>query len=411
MLAAPAAAALLSACGARDDPQRVRMWAMDAEGANVKYLLPAFRQATGISVDAQALPWTAAHEKMLTAYAGDSLPDVMMLSNAWIAEFALIGAIEPLPAAQRGLLADQFAGVRAAAQVGGRDYGVPWVVGAMVQFFRRDLLARAGFDSPPLELDAWKAMLHAVRRRAGSPFAVLMLLDWPEHLFNFAAQMPDPLLRDRDARGNFRSAGFRETLAFYKSLFDEGLAPRVVSTELSDPLTEFARGWFAIYLSGSWTVAEIARRGIELPRARWGTAMLPGRDGPGVGGVAGSSLLVPRGARNAARGWQLIKYLCQPDTQVRFRTLAGSLPSRPSAWASPALARDPAMATFADQIARATPGPKVPEWAQIATETQFVAERMVRGLLTVDQAAMEMDARADRILEKRRWMLDRGTIA
>jgi multiple sugar transport system substrate-binding protein len=49
----------------------------------------------------------------------------------------------------------------------------------------------------------------------------------------------------------------------------------------------------------------------------------------------------------------------------------------------------------------------VPEWERIASEMQFVAERMVGSDMTVDQAAAEIDGRADRILEKRRWMLAR----
>ena len=39
---------------------------------------------------------------------------------------------------------------------------------------------------------------------------------------------------------------------------------------------------------------------------------------------------------------------------------------------------------------------------------QVVAERMVRGQYSVDEAAREIDRRADRLLEKRRWMLDTG---
>ena len=38
---------------------------------------------------------------------------------------------------------------------------------------------------------------------------------------------------------------------------------------------------------------------------------------------------------------------------------------------------------------------------------RVVAERAARGLATVDAAVTELDARADRILEKRRWLLAR----
>src|SRR3546814_1767042 len=70
--------------------------------------------------------------------------------------------------------------------------------------------------------------------------------------------------------------------------------------------------------------------------------------------------------------------------------------------------RDPAVAPFRVQLERATALPKVPEWERIVTEMQTVAERMVRGQFSVDEAAREIDARADRLLEKRRWMLEKG---
>ena len=54
------------------------------------------------------------------------------------------------------------------------------------------------------------------------------------------------------------------------------------------------------------------------------------------------------------------------------------------------------------------PAPKVAEWERIANEMRLVAERTVSGQLSVDQAVKELDARADDILEKRRWMLARG---
>jgi multiple sugar transport system substrate-binding protein len=37
-----------------------------------------------------------------------------------------------------------------------------------------------------------------------------------------------------------------------------------------------------------------------------------------------------------------------------------------------------------------------------------MAERVVRGGASLDDAVRELDARADRILEKRRWLLARG---
>ena len=94
--------------------------------------------------------------------------------------------------------------------------------------------------------------------------------------------------------------------------------------------------------------------------------------------------------------------------QRRFYELTGDLPPRRAAWADGALAADDYARAFRDQLERAKPAPKVPEWERIATEIRNVGERAVHGELSVDEAAKELDARADRILEKRRWLLARG---
>ena len=135
---------------------------------------------------------------------------------------------------------------------------------------------------------------------------------------------------------------------------------------------------------------------------------MPGPDGPGASAPGGSSLVVFEGARDLDAAWALIGYLSRAPVQARFHELTGDLPAQRRAWTAPKLAVDPHVRVLGAQLERARAVPKVPEWERIVTEMQIVAERMVRGEFTVDAAAAEIDARADRLLEKRRWMLDRG---
>ena len=102
-----------------------------------------------------------------------------------------------------------------------------------------------------------------------------------------------------------------------------------------------------------------------------------------------------------------MRYLSDPAVQARFNVITGDLPARRSAWEAPAVANDPYIAAFEGQLARAEAVPKVPEWERIVTEMQIVAERMVRGQYTPESAGAEIDRRADRLLEKRRWMMER----
>src|SRR5262245_39027315 len=86
----------LAAC-TRPENRALRFWAMGREGEVVGELLTDFaREHPGLTVRVEQLPWTAAHEKLLTAFAGDATPDVAQLGNTWIAELAALGALEPL---------------------------------------------------------------------------------------------------------------------------------------------------------------------------------------------------------------------------------------------------------------------------------------------------------------------------
>lgn len=73
----------------------LKFWAMGREGEVVMELLPEFeRTHPGIRVEVQQLPWSAAHEKLPTAFAGDAKPDLCQLGNTWIPEFVALQALE-----------------------------------------------------------------------------------------------------------------------------------------------------------------------------------------------------------------------------------------------------------------------------------------------------------------------------
>ena len=395
-----------------DGREVVRFWAMGYEGEVVAQLIPEFeRRNPGIRVDLQQVPVLSAHEKFLTSFAGDSLPDITPLGNTWISEFASLGALTPLDeliAATPGLdVSDYYEGAWDSGVIDDKTYAVPWYVETRIPFYRRDLLKEAGIDKPPTDWAQWRTAMAAVKRKVGpSRYAILLPINEFEPLLNLAIH--DPLLRDGGRYGNFRSAGYKHTLAFYKEMFDKDWAPKDSNTAISNVWDEFGRGYFSFYINGPWNIAEFKKRLPAELQSDWMTMPLPGPHGPGASVAGGTSFVVFHNSRHKASAWKLIEYLSQPDVQVKFHALTGDLPPRRSPWRAPELVNDPYARAFRDQLERAKPTPKVPEWERIATEIRLVAEQMVNGRLTVDQAAAETDRRADAILAKRRWMLDRG---
>ncbi|HEV7590533.1 MAG TPA: extracellular solute-binding protein, partial [Longimicrobium sp.] len=266
----------------------LRFWAMGAEGEKVQALVRDFeREHPGVHVELQQIPWTAAHEKLLTAHVGGSTPDVAQLGNTWVPEFAALDALAPLDDRVRGSAtvppASYFPGIWDTNVVDGRLYGVPWYVDTRVLFYRSDLLKAAGYDSVPSTWAGWTAAMRAMKARMGPrQYPVLLPTNEWTYPAAFGLQSGAPLLRDGGRYGGFRDPRFERAFGFYVGLFRQGLAPAVANTQISNIYQEFERGNIAMYITGPWNIGEFTHRLSPAMQGRWATAPLPGPDGPGL---------------------------------------------------------------------------------------------------------------------------------
>ncbi len=408
------AAVLLLAAAAcrRESRPALRLWALGREGEVVAQLLPDLeRRQPGLRVRVQQIPWSAAHEKLLTAFVGGAMPDVLQVGNTWLPELVALGALEPLDDRLARSLAvraeDYFPGILAATVIDGVTYGVPWYVDTRLLFYRTDLLAAAGFARPPTTWAGWLAAMPRMQAAAGpGTWAILLpLREWEAPVI-LGMQWGAALLRDGDRYGDFESPAFRAAFAFYLDLFHRGLAP-VGDTAVANIYQDFARGTFSVYLTGPWNLGEFARRLPAALAERWSTTPLPAPDGtaPGTSLAGGSSLVVARTSPRKDDAWALVEYLAEPAQQVRFYRLTGDLPARRSAWEAAGLPADARARAFWLQLQHVRPTPKIPEWERIASAIARYGEAAIRGEMDIDGALEALDRDVDRVLEKRRWLL------
>ena len=388
---------------------------MGQEGEAVQRLVPEFeRLHPGLRVRVQQIPWSAAHEKVLTAYVGEATPCVFQLGNTWIPELAALDAIEPLEeridASAVVRRDDYFAGIFDTNTVGAHTYGVPWYVDTRVLFYRSDLLAQAGVDAAPPNWASWFDAMARLKRRDKQRFAILLpLTEWQTPVI-LALQLGADLLRDGGRYGDFESSDFRRAFGFYLGLFRQDLAPRQGDAAVGNLYQDFAAGFFAFYVTGPWNLGEFERRLPAALAGRWATAPMPAPEGggPGLSVAGGASLAVFRSCAAKDAAWQWIEFLSAPQRQVDFHRLTGDLPSRRSAWEQAHLTDDPHAAAFWVQLQHLRSTPKVPEWERIAEKIGQYAESAIRGEMSADAALGALDRDVDGILEKRRWMLERA---
>jgi multiple sugar transport system substrate-binding protein len=407
---------LLGACDGQDDGRiTLDFWAMGREGEVVRELTAEFeRLHPDIAVRVQQIPWSAAHEKLLTAYAGDVMPDVFQLGNTWVPEFVALDAVLPLGErlqASPDLARDDFfAGIIDTNEVDGRLYGVPWYVDTRLLFYRSDILAQAGHPAPPRDWQQWQnAMAAVVGTLPPAADAIILPSNEWAPIVILALQQGAALLSEDAACGRFQAPAFRAALAFYLALFEQGFASAEASAQIANLYQEFAAGRFSMYISGPWNLGEFARRLPADLQDDWATAPLPAPDGsyPGVSLAGGASLAIHRASAHQDAAWQLVEFLSRTPQQVRFYELSGNLPARTAAWQEAALVEDPRARAFFAQLQRIRSTPKIPEWERIAAAITRQLERLVRGDATPDAALAALDAEVDQILEKRRWLLGR----
>ena len=192
-------------------------------------------------------------------------------------------------------------------------------------------------------------------------------------------------------------------------LFRDGLAPVVSYTQLGNPYQEFARSYFAMWITGPWNLGEFRRRLKPEEQELWMTAPLPAPDGvawPGPSLAGGSSLAIFKASSEKDAAWAFAEYLSTPAVQSRFYALSGDLPARREAWDDAALAGDVKAQAFRVQLSRVEPMPRVPEWEQIAQKIAEDMEPAIRGRLA--GARGPRDARRRRRPHAREAALDPG---
>jgi multiple sugar transport system substrate-binding protein len=389
----------------------LRIWAMGREGEVLSQLIPGFeKEHPDIHVEVQQIPWTAAHEKLLTAYVGESTPDIAMLGNTWVPEFVALNSLAPLDSfatQSKDIRRDDFfPGIWKTNVVNGKTYGIPWYVDTRLIFYRTDLLAKAGYKTFPTTWAEWTTAMKKMKSQMSArQFPLLMPTnEWPQPV-DFAMEAGSPILRDGGRYGAFEQPAFRKGFDYYIGFYRQGLASPVSTSQVSNLFQEFERGNIAMFISGPWYIGELKTRLDSSVQDKWSTAAMPGINGVGVSMAGGSSLSLFAASQHKAEAWKLMEYLSRPQLELEFYKLTGDLPPRISAWQDTALANNKYARAFRAQLEHVMPLPQVPEWEEIATTIFEHGEQAIRKTKTVDQMLAALDQDVNAMLEKRRYLL------
>ncbi len=384
-------------CRAKEE---IVVWAMGYEGTVIGRMAEKFEEEyPDIKVNTQAIPWDAAHERMLTAVVGRVPPDVSQMGTTWIAEFQSMNAFEPLDDyIKESELKPKhfFESTYNIGEIDGKNYGIPWYIDTRVLFYRTDILEEAGYENPPGTWDELLEMATELARQRDGYGISLPVADWTTYMM-FLWQNNGSILSEDHQEILIMEDAAAEAVEYYRKFYEQGAAP------LEDPgydlMWAFKEGYYPMIISGPWQVDEIRQQIPEI-EGKWSVSTLP-KHKTGTSFVGGAHLTMFKQSENKEAAWKFIEFMSKPENQIEWFEIAGSLPSNIQAWETGYFDDKPKINVFGEQMYDTKAPPNIPEWEEIAGVLNRRLEETIRGGETIERLQRTVHSDIERIFQRR----------
>ncbi|MFW5835922.1 MAG: ABC transporter substrate-binding protein [bacterium] len=298
-------------------------------------LIPEFQQMhPNITIEMQFVGWGNHSEKYLTAWAGGEVPDIF--------EPALEQAAEMI-AKDQAIALDDY--VDAWDQIGdfypvgyepymqgGSYYSIPFRLDIRNIYYRKDLLAEAGFD-PEEGPQTWEDLrdmaidltIRDGQRIEQEGFNVEIGNFGAQQFVEFVWQNGGELLSEDSTRSLLDTPEVLEAAEFLADLYQE-IRPEGTAQLPQSPIPYFATGQRAMEYGGAGIFRDVLRYapeevdnvGVALPLMREQR----------VNNVFGGGFAISSASEHPDESWEWIEFFSSTDVMARYAHEIGSMPAR-----------------------------------------------------------------------------------
>jgi multiple sugar transport system substrate-binding protein len=154
-----------------EGPKTVKVLTMQQAGATpeeMNEIVAKFNKANpNTKVEIEYVSYDALHDKIVTAMATNPPSyDVILVDDIWYAEFAKNGYLwdvtGKIDADTKGKI---FAAAWDITSVGGKVYGMPWLLDQMYFYYNEKILKDAGFNAPPKTWEEMETQAKAIKEK------------------------------------------------------------------------------------------------------------------------------------------------------------------------------------------------------------------------------------------------------
>jgi multiple sugar transport system substrate-binding protein len=359
-----------------------------------------------ITIQFQNVSADNASQKLTTQLAGGNPPDVAYIDASNTSDFAsrqaLVNLDDYISRSSIVKPDDYVDAFKTFVTYNGHLWGLPIDGESTGLFYRTDLFAAAGIDSPPktwdeFQADAAKLTDPAKKQYGYEVFAPEAAYYWYPWLY----QAGGDLLSADGKDVVFDSPAAQKAAAFYVNLAKYS-PPDYLNSNSYDGRVAFAQGKVAMYMAGSWLAGTLHSEDPQIDN-KWSTAPLPSGPAGCKTTIAGDSLVELAASKHPDAAWLWIEYLEKPSNLAlwTYKSPNGTeLPPLKSLLASPDLAKTkPVLKGFAQLmscgVASTVSNPKFP---RIEQQLNTDLGKAFYGQQTAAQALADAKQKAEEIL-------------
>jgi arabinogalactan oligomer/maltooligosaccharide transport system substrate-binding protein len=352
-------------------------------------------QAGKIKVSTLAVPFDAFPDKITAAVPRGKGPDVFIFAQDRLGGWVAAGnTVEPLDFFLDPAIKGRYLKATMDAMTyQGNTYGLPLNFKVVTMIYNKKLV-----PTPPKTTAELAAL---AKKLTNAPAGKFGLAYWYSDFYYHAALM--------NGFGGGVFAGRKPTLNtpqnvasldFLLKWINQGFLPAEPSTALITSL--FNEGKAGIVFSGPWFLGEVAK-GVD-----YGLAPLPliseAGNKPMRPWITVEGVYVAAPSKNKDAAFELVKYLTDVPA-ARVLALEGrQTPANTGVYADPAVANDPILKAFRQQVDVAVPMPNLPEmsmvWSPATTAMNVIVKKAAIPKAAMDQAQKEVVERINNLLKK-----------
>lgn len=322
-------------------------WGQNPAHAAITAYIAKFEKANpNIKISRTSVPFGQLLPKALQEAASHSLPNVLMLDNPMLQDFASTGALAPLDKFTTLDKSKYFSGPLSTVTYKGKVYGLPVGNNNVAIFYNKKMFKAANLTPPK----TWSQLITDAKKLThGNTYGIAFSMPTNET----ATWQYEPFLWTNG--GHLRKVNTPQAIAalkvFTKLLSDGSASQSVVNWSQNDVEKQFQLGHAAMMENGPWNIPLLTKAGMKYG-TDYGIVPIPVPHAgmKPVPPLGGEVYTIPTGKTNIEKAaWKYVRMLKVPADVIAVDKAMGYIPAYIPA-AKQLVSQEPVMSVFMQQL-------------------------------------------------------------